>query len=154
MWEGKLVSINVTDEAGAQMRSVEHVNAVAGKGLEGDRYFAGTGSYSQKQDGLRQVTFIEIEAVQALQSEVSISLEPGSTRRNLVTQGVPLNHLVGKTFIVGQVTFRGLLLCEPCQNLANMTEAGVLPALIHRGGLRAEILTSGAIQTGDPIRPT
>jgi MOSC domain-containing protein YiiM len=64
---------------------------------------------------------------------------------------VPLNHLVDKEFHVGEVRLRGVRLCEPCQHLAGLTQPRVLPALVHRGGLRAEILTDGYIRTGDPI---
>ena len=129
------------------MQSVESVQAETGKGLQGDRYY----SKGEKPDPARQVTLIESEAIQAVQHEASISLTPGASRRNLVTQGVPLNHLVGKEFYVGKVKLRGIRLCEPCKHLSEMTQPGVLPALVHRGGLRAEILTSGKIQIGDII---
>jgi MOSC domain-containing protein YiiM len=151
MFRGKILSIHITPAEGQAMQSVESVEAVAGGGLQGDRYFLGTGTYSDKPDPARQVTLIENEAIQAVQHEASILLEPGDSRRNLVTQGVPLNHLVGKEFYVGKVQLRGIRLCEPCKHLAGMTQPGVLPALVHRGGLRAEILTSGKIQIGDII---
>jgi MOSC domain-containing protein YiiM len=119
--------------------------------LEGDRYYSQQGHFSSKPGVDRQVTLIEIEAIQALQRDDGIGLSPGDARRNLVTQGVPLNHLVDKTFKVGEVTLRGIRLCEPCDHLASLTEAKVLPGLIHRGGLRAEILSEGIIRVGDDV---
>jgi MOSC domain-containing protein YiiM len=154
MWKGTLVSINIASSGSAPMQSVRQVRALPGIGLEGDRYATRQGTYSDKDDGSRQVTLIEIEAIEALQREAGIHLSPGEARRNLVTRGAPLNHLVGKTFWVGEVALRGIRLCEPCQHLSSLTQAGVLPGLIHRGGLRAEILNEGIIREGDPITDT
>jgi MOSC domain-containing protein YiiM len=97
------------------------------------------------------VTLIELEAIEALNQEDNLGLAPGQTRRNLLTQGVPLNHLVGKEFRVGSITLRGVRLCEPCDYLAGLTRSEVLPGLVHRGGLRADILSDGLIQSGDDI---
>lgn len=133
------------------MVSVERVRAVAGQGLEGDRYFTQTGTYSKKPRPDREVTLIEVEAIEALAREYKIALEPGAARRNIVTRGVPLNHLVGREFRVGDVTVRGLRLCEPCAHLERLSHPGVREALIHRGGLRAQILTDGLIRVGDSI---
>jgi MOSC domain-containing protein YiiM len=151
MWQGKLVSIHITPAGAQPMQSVAQIRALPGLGLEGDRYATQQGTYAPRPDGSRQVTLIEIEALQALAQEEGIRLEPANARRNLVTRGVPLNHLVGKRFKVGEVTLRGIRLCEPCDHLARLTEQKVLPALIHRGGLRAEILSEGIIQAGDAI---
>ena len=151
MWKGNLVSINITASAGQPMQPVEKIRALPGVGLEGDRYATRQGTYSSQDDGSRQVTLIESEAIEALRSEAGIQLPQAEARRNLVTRGVPLNHLVGRTFRVGEVTLRGIRLCEPCQHLAGLTQAGVLPGLVHRGGLRAEILNEGIIRVGDPI---
>lgn len=133
------------------MVSVKEVHAIPGKGLEGDRYFTQTGTYSKKPRPDREVTLIEVEAIEALAREYKIALEPGAARRNIVTRGVPLNHLVGREFRVGDVTVRGLRLCEPCAHLERLSHSGVREALIHRGGLRAQILTDGTIRVGDSI---
>ncbi len=133
------------------MVSVKEVRAIPGKGLEGDRYFTQTGTYSKKPWPDREVTLIEVEAIEALAREYKIALEPGAARRNIVTRGVPLNHLVGREFRVGDVTVRGLRLCEPCAHLERLSHSGVREALIHRGGLRAQILTDGTIRVGDSI---
>jgi MOSC domain-containing protein YiiM len=151
MWNGRIVSINIARSAGDPMISVEEAHAVPGGGLEGDRYFSKQGTYSNNPGTGREITLIETEAVEALKGEDSIIISPGDSRRNLVTRGVPLNHLVGKEFNVGEVRLRGVRLCEPCQHLAQLTQPGVLPGLIHRGGLRAEILNEGTIRVGDGV---
>ena len=145
MGQGSVDSINITATIGERIVSVKEVRAVAGKGLEGDRYFEHT-----NRD--RQVTLIEAEAIEALARESGVELKPGDARRNIVTRGVALNHLVEREFRVGEVTLRGIRLCEPCAHLAGLTTQKVLPGLVHRGGLRAQILNDGVIRTGDIIR--
>ncbi|HEV3117791.1 MAG TPA: MOSC domain-containing protein, partial [Gemmataceae bacterium] len=99
----------------------------------------------------REITLIEIEALEGMTRETEITMEPGQARRNLVTRGVPLNHLVGKEFSVGAVVLRGIRLCEPCGHLEALTIKGVKEGLCHRGGLRAQILHGGVLKTGDRI---
>lgn len=152
MWEGVVAAIYIAPAAGQPMVAVGEVRAVPGKGLEGDRYFSQTGFYSDRPGPSREVTLIEVEAIEALRRDHQIELEPGATRRNIITQGVPLNHLVSREFRVGEVTLRGIRLCEPCSHLESLTQPGVLPALVHRGGLRAQILTEGTIRTGDVVK--
>lgn len=151
LWRGEVVSIHVAAAAKTPTASVREVRAVPGKGLEGDRYFEQTGTYSKPTPD-SEVTLIEQEAVQALEREHDIKLDPGDARRNIVTRGVPLNHLVDRKFKVGSVTLHGIRLCEPCQHLAGLTNPKVLPGLVHRGGLRAQILTDGIIRVGDTIQ--
>lgn len=149
---GVVVSIHITPTGKGQMVSVKAVKAVKGRGLEGDRYFYQMGTFSNKPGADREVTLIEIEAIAALERDYGIQVYPGDSRRNIVTKGVPLNHLVGKKVRIGEVTLRGIRLCEPCSHLERLTEKrGVRAGLIHRGGLRAQILTDGIIQVGDPI---
>lgn len=151
MWQGVVAAIYIAPAAGQPTVPVNEVRAVPGKGLEGDRYFSQAGFYSDRPGPFREVTLIEIEAIEALRRDHQIELEPGDSRRNIVTRGVPLNHLVGREFRVGEVRLRGIRLCEPCSHLAGLTQPGVLPALVHRGGLRAQILTEGMIRLGDTI---
>lgn len=151
MFKGKLIAIYITESAALPMQEVHQVRAKPGAGLEGDRYFNQQGSFSKPNQPDREVTLIEFEAIQALKEEEGIELAPGDARRNLVTQDVPLNHLVGKEFRVGEVLLKGIRLCEPCGHLAKLTRPEVTPALIHRGGLRAQVLSGGVIQAGDPI---
>lgn len=134
------------------MRSVAEVAALTGLGLEGDRYATRTGSFSAKPKPGRQITLVEAEAIEALERELGLVLAPGETRRNIVTRGVALNHLVGREFRVGETRLLGHELCEPCGDLARMTgKPQILAGLVHRGGLRAEILEGGAIRLGDRV---
>ena len=132
-------------------KPVEQVRAVAGMGLEGDRYYLRTGSFSKKHDESREATLIESEALEALAREYGHQLTAAESRRNITTRGVALNHLVGKEFRVGAATLRGIRLCEPCGHLEQLTGRKVREGLIHRGGLRAQIVQSGVIQIGDSI---
>lgn len=152
MWKGAVVSIHIAATAAGPTVPVKAARAVAGKGLEGDRYFHQAGTYSRKPGPDREVTLIEIEAIEALKRDQGIELNPGASRRNIVTRGVPLNHLVGREFRVGEVTLQGIRLCEPCSHLERLSQKGVLRGLIHRGGLRAQILTEGVIRVGDPVK--
>jgi MOSC domain-containing protein YiiM len=151
MLTGTVHSIYITAQFGEPTYPVKEVHAVPNLGLEGDRYFGESGVGQKRAGTGRDITLIEIESIEALQREENVQLSPGDPRRNIITQGVPLNHLVDKEFQVGEVRLRGVRLCEPCQHLAGLTQPRVLPGLIHRGGLRAEILTDGYIRPGDPI---
>ena len=152
MSQGRVESIHLATAAEAAMRSVAEVTAIAGVGLEGDRYAARTGSFSAKPKLGRQITLIEAEAIEALQRELGLVLASGETRRNIITRGIALNHLVDREFTVGAVRLRGWELCEPCSDLARMTgKPQLLAGLVHRGGLRAEILEGGVIRVGDLV---
>jgi MOSC domain-containing protein YiiM len=152
MWEGSVEAIYITDDHGQGMSSVDEASALAGRGLEGDRYYAGTGTFSKKDDPGRDLTLIEREAIEAAEAKYGVDLSGGAPRRNLQTRGVPLNHLVGKEFLIGDVRVKGVKLSEPCGYLESLTQDGVRQALIHRGGLRADILTDGTIKVGDTIK--
>jgi len=133
------------------MSSVSAARAIPGKGLEGDRYFTQAGTFSNPFRPDRAVTLIELEAVDALKRDYGVDLAPGDSRRNVVTQGIALNHLVGREFRVGDVRLEGTKLCEPCSHLARLTQDDVKKGLIHRGGLCARILTEGTIRVGDSV---
>jgi MOSC domain-containing protein YiiM len=151
--DGRLVAIFVAPAASAPMEPCTVIDVVAGVGLRGDRYAAGTGTYSGFGRGPRDVTLIEREAIDAVRTEGGgIDVREDETRRNLVTEGVALNHLVDRTFRVGSVRMRGIRLSEPCAYLEQHTGlVGVREAFVHRGGLRAEILDDGELHVGDPI---
>lgn len=152
MWNGKLEGIYISPQKGADMQPLEQVRAVPGKGLEGDRYFQEAEARPDEHDPENEVTLIEAEAYDALCRDYGLDLDPGTSRRNLVTRGTPLNHLVDRTFRVGEITLLGIELCEPCNHLVKLSgRREILPALVHRGGLRARILTGGAIRLGDAI---
>ena len=149
---GRVHGIFVGPVAEGPMTSVGAVRAVAGRGLEGDRYFQHAGSFSETPGTGREVTLIESEALEAARRDHGVELGPGATRRNIVTSGVALNDLVGREFTVGEVRLRGVRLCEPCAHMARLAGAeGAVRALVHRGGLRADVVRGGTIRTGDPI---
>ncbi len=150
-WKGAVVSIFIAPSGSAPMAPVREARAHPGKGLQGDRYFKQLGTFSNKPGPAREVTLIESEAIDALQRDYQIGLKPSETRRNIVTRGVALNHFVGRDFRVGEATLRGIRLCEPCSHLERLTREGVQQALVHRGGLRAQVLSEGVIRIGDAI---
>jgi MOSC domain-containing protein YiiM len=148
---GNVVSIHIAPAGSAPIVSVAEIQAIAGKGLEGDRYFRKTGSYSKTPGSGREVTLIEIEAMEALKREYQIDIDAAQARRNIVTRGVALNHLIDREFAIGEVVLRGTRLCDPCSHLEKLTVKGTLRGLIHRGGLRADIVRGGIICVGDTI---
>ena len=148
---GEILSIQIAPQSEMQPQNVERVRAVAGMGLEGDRYYLRTGTYSKKHDESREATLIESEALEALVRDYGHQITPAESRRNLTTRGVALNHLVGKEFRIGEAVMRGIKLCEPCGHLEQLTGRTVREGLVHRGGLRAQIVQSGVIQVGDSI---
>ena len=150
--EGKIVEVLIADSPAAPALSVNRVRAVPGLGLEGDRYFKGGGTFSphpQKPDF--ELTLVQLEHIEAFAASAAIAFTAHDARRNLVTSGVDLNSLVGREFRIGDVVIRGLRLCEPCNYLATQTTPAVLRGLVHKGGLRAQILTEGEIRVGDSI---
>ena len=111
---GTVLSIQIAPNANDALQPLEHVRAVEGMGLEGDRYYKRTGTYSKKHDESREATFIESEALEALGRDYEVELTGTESRRNFTTRGVALNHLVGRQFKAGEAIFRGIRLCEPC----------------------------------------
>lgn len=146
-FHGSVEGIFVTPTRGEQMEARAEVRAVPDKGLQGDRYYAST----KPTSSTRELTLIEAEAIEGLARDHGIELGLGDARRNIVTRGVPLNHLVGKRFTIGNVAVEGVKLCEPCAHLQSLTQKGVLKGLVHRGGLRARILHEGPITVGDAV---
>jgi len=148
---GVVEAIHLAPAGSEPMRAVERVRAIAGVGLEGDRYGTGNGHYSTDPKVDRHVTLIEAEEIEALAAGSGIDLEPGETRRNVTTRGIRLNELVGRRFRIGPVECEGTRLCEPCQYLTDLVGQPILEPLVHRGGLRARILTDGEIALGDAV---
>jgi MOSC domain-containing protein YiiM len=145
---GTVEEIYIADTESGPVSSVASVKALHGEGLDGDRYRQHEGWAPRGT----AITLVEAEAVEAIAEEYGIHLPSGGTRRNVVTRGVRLNDLVGQDFMVGQVRCRGYELCEPCAHLRAMTgEPELIKALVHRGGLRADILTDGTIAVGDVV---
>lgn len=150
---GEVVAIHVAQVRDAPMVAVERVRAVAGVGLDGDRYARGAGTWSGDSRVDRDITFVESEVIEDVAATDGIALAPGETRRNVTTRGIRLNDLVGRRFRVGAVECLGTRLCEPCQHLTDHVGKPILRPLVHRGGLRAKLLTSGEIAAGDEIVP-
>jgi len=141
----RIESILIRPKKGEAVQILESCDLVAGCGISGDHH------YQTNCLNKDQVTLIESEALVAAERDYSISLSHEESGRNLLTSGVYLNHLVGKVFQIGEAKLLGIELCEPCGTLERSTKKGVIKALIHRGGLRAEIIKSGLIQTGDTV---
>ena len=148
---GVVESIRIAACKGEPVHAVEDIRAIAGVGLDGDRYATGRGHYVDNRVS-RDLTLIEAEAIEALAHKHGIELAPGETRRNITTRGIGLNELLGRRFWVGDVLCEGTRLCEPCRYLTELTGKPLLRALVHRGGLRADIVRGGFIRTGDRVR--
>lgn len=155
---GRLLHIHIAPAASYEMEELAEARLVAGRGIEGDRYFLGIGTYSPKPD-VREVTLIEIEALEQLVhndpplQHGPIMLSPADHRRNLTTRGVPLNHLVGKRFRVGETVLEGGRLNFPCKYLEELLGMPVYMPLYNRSGLNCRIVTGGVIRPGDAIEP-
>lgn len=151
MSAGHLVSIHIARVESTPTEALDRVRVAPGCGLEGDRNYRPDGVDAPDYRAKNEATFIEMEALEALERDYGIPLSPGESRRNLVTRGIPLNHLVGKRFRVGPALFEGIELCEPCAHLEKLTRKGVRKGLVHRGGLRARIVEGGEVSVGDAV---
>ena len=148
-----VVELYIAEQAGSPMLSREQIRLESGKGIVGDRYANNCGTFSEKLAGLpdKEVTLIESERVAAFNIEQGFAYKPADFRRNLVTEGVDLNELVGKEFTIGDVRLKGIRLCEPCAHLAGVLTEDILPGLVHKAGLRAQIVVDGVIRKNDSV---
>jgi MOSC domain-containing protein YiiM len=142
---GVVEQIAIAAERHALPAPVASVRAAAGHGLEGEYH------WSEAPEPGQAITLIAAEALAGLTEDTGIELSHEASRRNVLTRGIDLNALVGRRFKVGEVECEGVELCEPCNHLAKLTERGVLRGLVHRGGLRADILSGGRIAVGDAV---
>jgi hypothetical protein len=151
---GTVEALAVAPAAEAGMRLLDVARAVAGRGLEGDRYAARAGTFTPRGEARPgyDLTLISAEVLDEL-TAAGVAVDLAATRRNVLTRGIDVNALVGRTFRIGDVVCAGLRLCEPCVHLDRLSGPGLLRPLIHRGGLRADVLTDGEIRLGAPIRP-
>ncbi len=138
------------------MISADSVEVVMNQGLVGDRYFYKEGHYSNSKPfgPGREITLIENEVIESVNNNYKIDLSPIETRRNILTNGVNLNDVVRKHFMIGSVLFKGIRLCPPCKHLNKITGKELLEPLKNRGGLRADVLSNGIINKGDMITIT
>lgn len=134
------------------MRTFGEMMLEAGVGVVGDRYAARIGFYSDLHHDGRQVTLFESETLQAIERDYKIALAPTDHRRNITTQGVPLNHLVGRRFTVGDTLLEGVMLSVPCRHIEQITGKEIFNAMVHRSGLMARIVQGGSVRVGDAIR--
>ena len=148
---GVVAAIFIAPEAKERPHLVTEVLAVADRGLEGDRYFDGRGSFSRWPGEGRAITLIEQEAIDAILGEHGIDLRDGRSRRNVVTTGVTLADLNGKRFRIGGAVLRGARLCAPCRHRERLVGPGTYGAMLGRGGLRANIEGGGIIRVGDQL---
>jgi hypothetical protein len=150
---GTVAAIALAGRATSDMRTVDHAKALAHRGLDGDRYAAKAGTFTPANDTHRgyDITLIEAEVLDSLTLPQGRTVGYAEARRNVVTRGIDLNALVGRRFRVGNVECLGQRLCEPCSHLERLTTKGTLRGLIHRGGLRADVLSDGEVTTGDSI---
>ena len=142
---GVVEQIAISSDRAATPAAVPRVRAEAGRGLKGEYH------WSEQPEAGQSITLIAVEALEGLRADTGIELSHEASRRNVLTRGIDLNALVGKRFMVGAVECEGVELCEPCNTLAKLTERGVLRGLVHRGGLRADILSGGEIAAGDAV---
>lgn len=152
MWQGALLNIHTAVEGRAPMIAHDSIKLIKGVGLEGDRYATGKGKYSEFPD-IREVTLIENETLVALERDHGITLRADEHRRNLTVSGVPLNHLVGQHFRVGDTLLLGGRLNTPCRYLDLVTDKAVCDLLQHRSGLNCSIVRGGMVSVGDKVRP-
>lgn len=150
---GEVEGIYLAPAKEAPMRAAQVAAAVAGKGLMGDRYAAGAGTFTPHTNRLRgyDITLIEREVLDKVRLPDGTRISAEESRRNIVTRGIDLNALVGKEFRIGTVRAFGQRLCEPCVHLQRLTRPGMVVGLAHRGGLRADLLDGGEIRVGDRI---
>ena len=144
---GSVEGIFVAPEAGVPAQRLEEVAALAGRGLDGDRHVTGAGTFPSGLPG-SALTLIEAEVCESF----APPLDPHEHRRNVVTRGISLNDLVGHEFRIGSVRCRGMRLCEPCTVIQRYAARPVLRPLVHRGGLRADILEDGVLRVGDVLQ--
>ncbi|PKM23236.1 MAG: MOSC domain-containing protein [Gammaproteobacteria bacterium HGW-Gammaproteobacteria-14] len=148
---GYIVGIFTASQSRGAVTEHNAVQLHQGKGIVGDRH------YRQRNAPENQLTLIEAEVIEAFNGQHNASIKSGDFRRNVVTRGAPLNDLVGKEFTIGSVRLRGIELCEPCAVIGKLLQqpslsaAHVVRSLVHKGGLRAQILSNGVIRQNDPI---
>ena len=150
---GEVAALAIADQAAGPMRDLTEASARAGRGLDGDRYAAKRGTFTPTDPSVlgSDLTLVQAEYIDDLRLPGGARLGYADARRNVVTRGIDLNQLVGRVFRVGDAICRGQRLCEPCAHLERLTERGVLRGLIHRAGLRADVIGDGRIEVGSAI---
>ena len=149
-WQGRVTALFIAPISAGPMVSQSRVHAFADRGLEGDRFYRESWNDVKRPD--KALSLIEAETLELAAKELGVESIADQTRRNIVTRGVPLIDLLDQEFTIGSVRMRGIRLFEPCGHLVKVTQLpGIFPALLHRSGLKAEILTDGVISIGDAV---
>jgi MOSC domain-containing protein YiiM len=152
-FRGLLESVHIAAGASQAMQALPEATLTPGLGIPEDRYATRTGTYSERHHIDRQITLIEAETLEALARDHRVVVEAHEHRRNLTTRGVPVNHLVGRYFRVGECVLYGGRLNVPCKYLEGLLGRPVFRPLIHRSGLNGRVIVGGTIRLGDPIEP-
>ncbi len=157
--QGNVVSINIAEEEGGVIRSLQEAELASGHGIVGDRNY-----FKEDKKPEQELTLIESEQVEYFNTQTGLEIDAEETRRNIVTRGIALNDLVGATFSIGNTSLEGIELCEPCKYVAECLTSrysittisipDIVATLDHRAGLRARIVEGGAICVGDVISRT
>jgi MOSC domain-containing protein YiiM len=144
---GTVEALVIAPAATAPVKTIAIASAHPGRGLEGDRYFDGAGTFASGRPG-SALTLVDADVLDELATQRG---GPVDHRRNVVVRGTDLNALVGRDFSLGTARCRGRRLCEPCAHLDRLNDGGLLRPMVHRGGLRADILAAGQIRVGDRL---
>ena len=150
-WTGSLDHVHIAPAKSRSMQRLAEALLVTGRGIEGDRYLLGTGTYSVKPGEDRQVTLIESEMLARVAADFGHAIGVGEHRRNLTVTGVPLQHLVGARFRVGECVLEGIRINQPCKYLNLMLKRDVYMALWNRSGLNCRIIEGGVVRPGDRV---
>ncbi|WFU37311.1 MOSC domain-containing protein [Bradyrhizobium sp. CB82] len=151
-WDGVVRFLHITPRSFLPMRAMPTLTLIAGKGIDGDRYMIGEGFYSHLRAEDAQLTLFEVEALVAIKRDSGIELSPEEHRRNVTVEGMPLNHLVGCQFWLGETLLQGTRLVPPCRHIEKVTGKRIAKHLINRGGLYCKILQGGIVRIGDAAR--
>ena len=143
---GKVLEIGISENKSSKIVSVNEVEAIKGKGLVGEKHF------KENNKKRSQITLIEIENINYYNKITGTQIPAINFLRNIVTEGIRLNVLVGKEFFIGKVKVKAPDLCRPCKNLQeSLQQKNTVKELLYTGGLRCEILSSGKIFIDDQI---
>tara|TARA_B100001989_G_C24191792_1_gene294048 strand:- start:28 stop:474 length:447 start_codon:yes stop_codon:yes gene_type:complete len=143
----KVFKLGITSDNNKKIQEVESINVLANKGIVGDRHF------DDYNDPYCQLSLIESENIDYYNTKFGLNINYVDFRRNIITRGIQLNHLVGKKLKIGNVEVEGIDLCRPCKHLTEiLNQDNILKEFLRRGGLRCQILTSSKISVGDVIK--
>ena len=152
-WTGTVIGLHIAPRSFLPMGDLDQVTLITDKGIDGDRYSKDDGFYSDRPEPGRQLTLFESEVLEALARDHGITLAATDHRRNVTTRSVPVNHLVGRRFRIGQAVAEGTRLSVPCRHIEQITGQEIFAPLINRSGLHARILDGGIVRRGDRIVP-